>query len=225
MCSDTQIPFEHPKALEFAIYLKKWFRVPDENCYHVGDEVDQYWASRFFKDPNAAHTPLTEIKETIDKMHRWYDAFPKMKVAVSNHGLRWAMKASEHGIPEVMLRSYQSIIEAPRGWKWADQWTVKASKMPFRIIHGMGYSGAQGHRQAAIDGGISTAIGHLHSHAGVAVVRSGATRLWGMNTGCLIDENKYAFAYGKWNRFKPTLGMGVVIEGGTTPLWMPIDSY
>lgn len=220
--SDLQIPFEAKNALAFCIYLKRHYKIPDENVYCVGDEVDQYFGSQYKKDPNALLNPLSEIQITIEKMRKWYKAFPKMKLAISNHGMRWAKKASDAEIPSQMVRAYQEVIQAPKGWVWRSEWVVKGIH-PFRVIHGLGYSGHQGHRTAAIDSGMSTVIGHLHSNAGISVIRTSKMAIWGMNSGCLIDLDSFAFSYGQDSRFKPCLGTSVVLDGGKTPIWIPYE--
>ena len=65
-----------------------------------------------------------------------------------------------------------------------------------------------------------TVIGHQHSHGGIIHSGSFHNTIWGMNTGCLIDIDTYAFAYGKAYRRKPTLGMGVIIN--RIPLFIPM---
>jgi hypothetical protein len=223
--SDLQLPFTADKALEFCVAVQKEFKIPSENCYCVGDEVDQYFGSQFKKDPDAAHTAMGEIKATKDELKRWYKAFPLMKVAISNHGLRWAKKAFEAEIPSQMLRPYQDLIEAPDGWKWKERWMIKGAKAPILMIHGMGYGGQSGARNAAIDSGVNTVIGHLHSHAGVSYINTAGRKIWGLNTGCLIDVEAYAFNYGKDMRHKPVLGCGVVLDGGLTPIFVPYERH
>lgn len=222
--SDLQIPFEAPKALDFCLAVQKEFKIPQEHVYNVGDEVDQYFGSAYQKDPNGWHTPRSEIAASREKLLRWYRSFPQMKLAISNHGLRWAKKAFDAEIPSEMLRPYQEIIHAPPGWIWRDSWTIK-TQYPIKMIHGMGYSGQGGHRQAALDFGINVVIGHLHSHAGVALIKTQGQRIWGMNTGCLIDDEAYAFAYNKTSRQKPILGCGVVVDGGLTPIFIPYERF
>lgn len=221
--SDTQKPFHATKALEFVQYVKRHYKISDENLFHAGDETDQYWGSGYKKNPNALHTPSQEIAAVRYELERWYKAFPKMRLAISNHGVRYFKKACEAEIPSEVIRSYQELIRAPDGWKWAHEWKITSGRMPWRLIHGMGYSGQNGHRNAAMDAGMSTAIGHLHSHAGISHINTNGLRIWGMNTGCLIDVEAYAFEYGKDSRFKPCLGIGLVLNHGTTPLWIPYD--
>lgn len=186
---------------------------------NAGDEVDQYFGSLYGKDPDATFSPATEIKATRDAIREWSAAFPLMRIAISNHGLRWAKRAFEAGIPSEMIRPYQEIIGAPDGWKWRERWKVD-SKVPWVVQHGMGYSGVNGHRNAALDNGISTVIGHLHANGGVSHVATACARFWAMNSGCLIDVEAYAFHYGKEARNKPTLGLGVVVDDGKNPIFI-----
>lgn len=225
--SDLQQPYTHPKAFEFIKYLKRHFKVPDENMMCVGDEVDQFWGSMHPKSPNANLTATQELKRTIEVMKEWYSEFPKMKLAVSNHGLRWIKKASMAEIPSELMRTYQEVIEAPLGWEWKTEWFVP-TKHPWRMLHGMGYSGANGTRNMMKDYGMSVLHGHLHSYAQVVFERYGNTDQdrvfrWGCNSGCLIDVDQFAFDYEKWNRSKPCVGTAMVFNKGSTPVWFPIE--
>jgi hypothetical protein len=221
--SDLQIPFEHPKALEFCLKVQKEFKICKTNILCVGDEIDGYWASRFPKDPDAIITARGELKLARERLKAWYKAFPFCRVAISNHGLRWAAKAYESFIPSEIIRPYKEIIEAPNGWMWADEIVVKA-KTPFRMVHGVGYSGLQGARNAAIDSGMNTVIGHLHSHASVNYITTGKKQIWSMNAGCLISQEAMAFHYAKNSRFKATLSCGVVLGDGQLPMVVPFGS-
>lgn len=90
----------------------------------------------------------------------------------------------------------------------------------------MGYSGLMGARNAAIDGHISTAIGHLHSHAGISYIKTGNDNnkfMWGFNTGCLIDPDTFAFEYNKNDRNRPIRGAGAIVEDGKMPIFFPFD--
>lgn len=220
--SDLQIPYEADHALQFCRYVKRHFKIKDENVYNVGDETDQFHGSDHPKDGDYDITPKEEIRLTKEKLREWYAEFPQMKLAISNHGLRWVRKASNAQIPVEIIRDYRDIIDAPKGWQWRDKWLVE-SKHPFLVLHGMGYSGQTAYRQIALDHGISVAHGHLHSGAGISYIKTDHQKIWGFNTGCLINPVKFAFKYGRWARFKPSLGIGVVTNGGTTPIWLPYD--
>lgn len=220
--SDLQIPFEAEKALEFCIYVKRHFKVKEVLC--AGDELDFYHGGRWPRSPDGHYSAVGELAAAKEKLKRWYAAFPKCRLAISNHGIRWVRKAAAAEIPSQLLRAYEDIIEAPPGWKWQDEWIIKDSKMTWRLIHGTGYSGPNGARNATIDAGISTVIGHLHSHAAIHYISPrGGKRLWSMNCGSLIDTEAYAFEYGRESRLQPCLGVSLVTNGGTTPIWLPYD--
>lgn len=218
-----QIPFEHPKALEFCLKVQKEFKICKTNIICVGDEIDGYYASRFPKDPDAIITARGELKLARERLKAWYKAFPFCRVAISNHGIRWAAKAYDSFIPSEIMRPYKEIIEAPIGWVWSDEIIVKA-KIPFRVIHGLGYSGVNGARNAAIDSGMNTVIGHLHSHAGVSYVATNKGQIWGCNSGCLISQDALAFNYARHSRFKATLSVAVVLNDGRLPIVVPYGS-
>ncbi len=222
--SDLQVPYEARHALRFCLAVQKEFNIPSENIYCVGDEVDQYFGSLYQKSVDGQYTAAQEIKASHQKLKAWYRAFPSMKIATSNHGMRWAKKASAAEIPSQMLKAYQEVLQAPKGWVWKDAWVINAGKARIKMIHGLGFSGVYAHRHAAIDHGMNIVMGHLHTNAGVSWVETAGKSCWGLATGCLIDVESYAFEYGKYNRNKPVLGVGVVIDGGTTPLFVPYEA-
>jgi hypothetical protein len=235
--SDLQLPFEAARALPFVKAVAKEFGIDiksqnpqrDGGVLCVGDETDHYFGSMYDHDPDALHTPVGELKLARRKVKAWGEAFPYMLVADSNHGKRWARKASKAQIPREFMRSYQEVHKMPAGWKFADEWLIKA-RDPFLLFHGCGYSSMYAYRHIAMDKGISTVFGHLHSSAGIAHVVTGQTEAsrrtrWGMNVGCLIDPKAYVFSYGNDSKFKPWLGVGVVLDGGRMPVLVPYEAF
>lgn len=221
--SDLQMPYEAPKAFEFVRYVKRHFKIKNEHCLNVGDETDQFHGGMYPKGADYVHTPNSELAVAIEKLKQWYDEFPLMRVAISNHGIRWLKKAALAELPSQLLRTYEELIEAPPGWKWQDQWLIPASKHPFYLVHGMQFGGMYAFRNAPVQMGRSVVFGHLHSSAGIAYVKSDGLDAWGFNTGCLIDVPAYAFKYGKWNKWKPNLGVGIIADGGKMPIWVPYE--
>jgi hypothetical protein len=193
--------------------------------FHAGDETDQYFGGLYKRSADGLYSAVTELRAAKEELRRWYAKYPQMKLATSNHGQRWAKKAFEAEIPSELLREYRDVIEAPKGWVWKDRWDIRFKHRVVRLQHGMGYSGIQGHRTAAVDNGLSTIIGHLHSSAGIANIKTDNLDIFGFNVGCLIDVDAYAFEYGRWNRHKPCLGIGVVVDGGRRPIWVPYEGF
>lgn len=218
--SDMQWPFEAKNSLEFCLYVQKHFKIPIENILCVGDEVDELHGGMYPKDPDGHHTANSEITACQQRFEEWGKYFPYMRLAISNHGMRWAKKAAAAEIPSQMLRTYQEVMHAPPGWKWADSWRIDA-KHPFMMFHGMHLGGKTPYRQSAEIASISTVFGHLHSSAGVCWVNTHEKSVWSMNCGSLIDVEAYAFKYGKDAKFKPCLGVGVVLDDGLWPIFVP----
>lgn len=219
--SDLQIPFEHKDALKFCKYLQSHFKIPKENIINIGDEVDQYWASLYKHDPDAAHTAVSEIRQSIETIKQWADAFPVMKICISNHGERWKKKAFESGIPSIMMRRYQEVLETPDTWAWEKRWLIDA-KYPFICEHGDRFGGRTPHLAGSENNGLSTVIGHHHSIAGIERSKTYGYDLWGMCTGSLIDFEAYAFHYARDAKRIPQIGTGVILDGGRMPIWCPL---
>lgn len=213
---DLHIPFEHPDALAFTVAVDKiWFPGANRKVVFLGDEVDSHSISRHMPDPNGK-SPGAELEAAKRQLQNWFSAFPKAHLCTSNHTIRPWKKAYESGLPKEFLREVGEVYGAPPGWKWADRWVL--DEVVFE--HGENVSGALGALNAAIQNQAPTVIGHLHTFGGAVHSDSFDGKLWGLNTGCLIDVNAYAFAYAKMFRRKPTLGLGIVKNGA--PYFIPM---
>jgi hypothetical protein len=219
---DTHIPFEHPDALKFLIRVKKFFKIKDEHCIHLGDELDIYFLNMYSKDPNSTMTARQEIAASRDKIKQWSEHFQELMLCHSNHISRIWRKASFAEIPSEMLRTYKEFIGAPEGWRWKDEWHIKTKHSEFLATHGEGFSGPMGHRSAAITYGISTVIGHLHSGAAISRIDTKHQKIWACNSGCLIDNQQFVFHYAAHAKNKPSLGCTVILDSGRTPIWIPM---
>lgn len=219
---DLQIPFEHEKALEFCTYLKRHYKIKDENVYNLGDEIDAYFGGMWEKSCEAEHTANSEIDETIDKLKLWYDRFPVMSLCSSNHGNRWQRKAFAAGIPERFMRNYQEVIQSPSGWRWRKFWKVDA-KHPFLLEHGDDWGGAHPHVTATLHSGMSFACGHFHSKQAITHIKTSHQTLWGAVCGSLIAFEKYAFNYARAAKLKPVIGAMIVGMDGKMPMWIPLE--
>lgn len=215
--SDTQEPFSHTDALAFCRSIIAPFVARGEKIIvvHQGDEVDQHTLGRWPSNPDGK-SGGDELKESIHRLSYWFDAFPEVFVCESNHTYRAWKKASEAGIPSEFLKSVAEVYKAPVGWKWRDRWFIDG----ICFEHGENVSGPLAARNAAIQNRMNTSIGHQHSNAGVLYASGIQDQIWGMNTGCLIDVDAYAFRYGRALRNKPTLGCGLIVNG--IPYFIPM---
>lgn len=212
---DLHTPLEHPDAFNFIKLVAKTHK-PQE-IISLGDECDQHaLSSKYAHDPDG-DSAGAEMHRAVEHLLPWYKLFPKVKVCTSNHGTRAYKTAMAAGLPNVFLRDLKKVLEAPRGWQWADKWIVDN----IHFQHGEGYSGKTAAVNSAIDNMESTVIGHLHSHAGIHYHATREKMIWGFNSGCLIDISAYVFAYGKNSRYKPTLGCGIIRYG--IPYFIPMQ--
>lgn len=213
---DLHIPFNHPDALRFCQAVDAiWFPGSKRIVVCLGDEVDSHSISRHMPDPNG-RSPADELEAAKRQLQDWYKAFPKVFVCVSNHTIRPWKKAYEAGLPREFMRSIKEVYEAPIMWEWADRWVFQDTVFE----HGENVSGPMGALNAAKQNNKPTVIGHLHSFAGVVHADNFDGKLWGMNTGCLINVQEYAFSYAKNYRNKPCLGVGVIKNGN--PYFVPM---
>lgn len=215
---DTQFPFHHPDTFDFLKAIKKKYK-PDL-VIHAGDEVDFHALGRWSVNPDGYSAGM-ELELALEGMHTLYSMFPKAYVCTSNHTVRPLKKAFDSGIPRAFMRDYHEFLQAPATWKWADRWIF--NKILFE--HGENVSGSNAAMNAAKQNMMSTAIGHQHSYGGVKYYSTFERTIWGLNSGCLIDINKYAFAYGAKARSKPTLGCGVILNDIPHFIPMMIDKH
>lgn len=200
---DTHFPFHHEKTILFLKALKKEYR-PDI-IVHLGDEVDAHALGKWDSDPDGMSAGF-ELRAALEQLKELYDIFPKVAVCESNHGKRPFRKAFESGIPRAYMRAYREFMEAPSGWEWRDVWDLNN----VIYLHGEGYTGRDGAIKAALNNRKSTVIGHIHSWGGIqySAVQSGL--IFGLNSGCLIDHDAYAFKYAKNYPHKATMGASIV---------------
>jgi hypothetical protein len=213
--ADRHAPFTHPDYLDFCVETSRKFRCTD--VVDIGDGVDQHAISYHDHDPDgdAAGEELAKARAALAP---WFKAFPKGRSCIGNHDALIYRKAFSAGLPRAFLKSFAEIYGAPSGWEFGFEFDFGT----WRAFHGTGTSGAQAAFKAALSARQSTVSGHVHTAAGVHFHASSRDLLWGMNVGCGIDRKAYAFAYGRDFKDKPILGCGVVLEGGTLPLFIPM---
>jgi len=145
--------------------------------------------------------------------------FPRMDICYGNHDLRAYKAVKEKGIIAEMLYSLSELYRCPPGWRFDYEFRHEGVS----YFHGDGYSGQKGALEAAMKRRGSVVIGHLHSFGGIHYHNNGQNQIFGLNVGCLIDASLPAFNYAATAKDKPTLGCGVVIEGGQSAYFVPME--
>lgn len=210
---DLHCPWQHEHALDFLAGLKRAHR--PERVVVIGDEADCHRWSSHPQDPELPG-PGEELRLTRAALRPFYKLFPQARVCVSNHGIRPFRRAAEAALPGGFLRAWKQVIEAPRGWNWAQRWLLDDTV----YVHGDGFSGKNAALTAAERYRKNVVLGHVHSHAGVQYSTSVYSQVWGLQVGCLIDTEAPAFAYGRHLAVRPTLGAGLVVDG--VPHFLPM---
>lgn len=211
--SDMQIPHHHVDAFDFLEAVYETYNL--EEVVNIGDSLDLTALSRYVRDPDGMSAG-DEYQKAIPALETLYAMFPIGTEVFSNHNGRLYDRAMEAGIPRSFVKNMQEIMGAPDTWDFKWEHVIGGVK----YVHGDGFGGTHAAREAAIINRQSTVIGHHHSCGGIYYVANNKEMIFGMNAGCLIDMDSYAFKYAKKNKFKPTLGCGIVIEG--VPHFIPM---
>lgn len=216
--SDLQAPFEHPDAFAFLRKVKQAFYISKRKTLIInqGDEADFHASAPGYEPDQDGMSPGQELNAAISHLKPLWDLFPEQYICTSNHMMRPFKAAKGARLSKQMLKSMGDMLQAPKDCKWADRWIF--NKICFE--HGEFVSGTDAALKAAIANRMSTSIGHQHSGGSVLYAASFHDQIWGMNTGCLIDKDAYAFGYGKAMRKKPTLGIGLILDN--MPVFLPM---
>lgn len=203
--SDPHIPFNHPNYLRFVQDTFKKYNVGQVVC--LGDLVDHHAISRFQSEP-CAKGAYDELDMSIAEVSKFVKAFPKLKMCKGNHDAIPARQAATVGIGERYLKTFSELLKLPKTWKIEEEFII--DNVLYK--HGINCLGKDGALNTAIQERMSTVIGHSHAFGGVKYSANKRSIIFGMNAGCGIDIDAYAFAYGKYDKNRPTLGCGIVFN-------------
>jgi len=216
---DQHLPYENRYSLRFYSELQREYKIPNENVLCLGDFRDEYFANMHEVGPDMEHTPNEEIDETLERSKQWYKVFPKMKMILGNHETRVFRKANSIGLPSQLFKKYEELYETPPGWEVRKDFMIFGEHSPFMCVHGEKLRDAA---DGALHMGVNLAMGHLHSKAGTSWIKTANQELWGLDAGCGIQPEAYAYKYGQDSKKKPILGGGVVHNGGEYASFVPL---
>jgi hypothetical protein len=205
---DIHAPYHHKDAFKFIDAVANKYKPDMHVC--LGDEIDHHCISFHDNDPDLPFSPSSELEEAIWYLSDLYLLFPKMKVLESNHGSLVYRKGKHHGLPRAMFRDYGEVLEAPKGWTWHEDLTLKCSNGQSVYFH-------HGHSKNALRNSqlrsMNYVQGHHHGTFDIQYWANSEGIFWGVTSGCLIDRKQYAFNYAKNNLPKPLLGCTVILDG------------
>jgi len=216
--SDLQEPFSHPDSYPFLGELKRRYWINDTKslAINAGDEADFHAMQRKYPvDPDGFGAGF-ELEKARECLLPLWELFPRQKICTSNHLLRPWITAFRAGLPRAFLRDYREVLGAPKEVEWADRFIIN----DICWEHGENVSGPNAALNAAIQNMMSTAIGHQHGFAGVTYTATFNKLIFGLNSGCLLDQKAYAFKYSTKARKKITLGSSVLVDN--IPFFIPM---
>lgn len=214
--SDVHAPFDHRDFPDFLRRVNDRYKCGKVVC--LGDLVDNHTISRHTKEP-CADGLYTELDNAKDRLKIYTTIFPEVTYVLGNHDLRPEMIAKECGIGARYLKTMHELLSLPDGWECAGDEFIADDVL---YCHGINCSGKNGALNKAIQERMSVCIGHSHSFGGIQFSANKRDTIFGMNVGCGIDENRYAFAYGKHSKFRSTLGCGVVFSPSSA-VYIPME--
>ena len=202
---DLHEPVTHPAALQFCKDLyAQW------NCDRVvfiGDVVDWHGISFHARHPSAPR-PKEEYRLAWERVARWVTTFPVAKVCIGNHDERPERLAASVNIPTEFLIGYNQMWACP-DWHWAHDHVID----DVYYFHGTNNGGLYPAANVQKTMAMSVVMGHVHSRSNIVSTATPFKRFFGMDTGCLVDDRAFAFAYGRHMKRRSVLSAGVIIDG------------
>jgi hypothetical protein len=213
---DRHAPFAHPNHLEFLYDTFNAWKVTRIVC--IGDLVDWHAVSRFQTETDAMGT-TTEYELAKEDVARVAKMFPVLDYIYGNHCTIIERRAAEVGVPAFALKAYRELMDFPDKWSVADRIIIDN----VLYEHGIGCTGVNGAINKSMAAMQSCVIGHSHSFGGCLYRSNSKNLIFGLNSGCGIDIEAYAFRYGKHSKHRETLGCGIV-KNSSEAYFVPMRS-
>ena len=186
------------------------------NCNKVvfiGDIIDSHYSSYHETDADGLGG-ADELELAINKIAKWYEAFPVADVTLGNHDRIIIRKAQTSNIPNKWIKEFTEVLNTPN-WNYCTDVIYNG----VRYVHG-DKSGKP--RMAAKRDMISTVSGHYHTDFYTEWMFGKNAAIFGMAAGCGIDSKSYAMGYMQGGK-KEAIGVGVVLENGKIPFNVPME--
>lgn len=205
--SDMHIPYGHPDTYQFLKAIKEVLKPELVVC--LGDELD-YHAISFHKPNPDLLSPGDELNLAIKQIQPYFELFPEMLLVDSNHGSLVYRKVKDAGIPIHVIKPYNDVIGAPKGWSWHEDLliTTKDDSKVY-VCHGRSNNTL---KESQLHG-MNFVSGHWHSTYGINYWANKERLYWSMSCGCLVDQKSLAYEYAKNFSKKFIVGTGVLMNG------------
>ena len=217
---DLHAPYEHKDTLEFLIDVAA--KIKPTRVISLGDETDGHAISFHDSDPNldSAGIELEKAKVFLGKLAR---VFPVVDVCHSNHGSLIYRRTNKAGLPVQYIKTYRDVLFPDgngNGWSWHEKISVSlpnGDRCIFQHQSSGDILSNAAHERANI------VQGHEHGQFKIDYRSSTSALYWAMISGCLVDRESLAFAYGKMFPKKPIIGCSAIIDSQPILIPMPLD--
>jgi hypothetical protein len=205
--SDQHEPYSHPDKTAFVLAVADKYGMI--SALIGGDEIDHHGMSFHDKDPDLL-SPGHELEAAIRGLEPIYKRFPKAYVLSSNHGDMVYRKGKHHGLPRAVLRDYNEVLQAPKGWEWRESWTLQMSNgKKLYSTHGIG----KNYLAVAQQLGMNFVQFHFHNELGLRFWTVNGETFFAIQSGCLVDDASLAMAYNKHSLGRPVMGISGIVDG------------
>lgn len=206
LISDMHIPYHHPDTLAFLTHLKEKYNPTRVIC--LGDELDKHALSYHDHDPDLPSAG-DELRRSIPVIQELHNLFPVMDIVESNHGSLVWRKAKTNGIPRQYIKSYNDVLGVDDGWKWSFDLTITLPNGQKCYVH---HGKTSNVIQLSQQMGMNAIQGHYHEACRIDYWGNPTGLYWGMQCGCLIDDDALAFSYNNVNIKRPVIATGLIID-------------
>jgi hypothetical protein len=206
---DIHAPFTHTGYLDFCKGLRAKYKTT--HTIFIGDVIDAHYSSFHDSDPDGM-SAREELFHARRKLQEWHKAFPNAEVTIGNHDRIASRKVFAAGLSQMWLRDLNDVLGVP---SWTFHNRIKRDGILY--IHGEGVTA----RTKAARIGCSVVQGHRHTESYVWHLPGEERAIFGLQVGCGIDAEAYAFAYAK-DAPPPALSAAVILDG--VPQIIPMNT-
>jgi len=200
---DIHTPFADMELIKQAAEFNKKFKADLVLC--TGDMLDQKAFSKYPKDPED-DGPALEWEKAVAQCLEIEKHFLEMVILGSNHDRRYMKKATEAGLPKIMIRTLKELIPI-HGWQWHLGPDPLVLNNNIACMHGDELQGAPIVKATKL--GMNVIQGHTHQ-ASLQYLQTFKKQLWAIDPGCMVDKKGAAFDYAASSLTKVFTGFGAI---------------
>lgn len=175
--------------------------VMQDGWSRVCGNCDHHSMSFHDSDPDG-HGAGNELELAKANIKLWYEMLGEAIVTQGNHTVLAYRKAFNAGMSSKWVKSIQDVLEVPK-WDYVSEFETD------KFIVGHGDDGKL-MKTKVLPTGKSYIQGHFHSDS---MLQFYSEQLFGMQVGCGVDKESYAFKYANKGRKRFIHSVGLYVDG------------